>query len=292
MNSAPAGVGPGKIAHETIPTNGVRLHVALAGPERGSQVIMLHGFPEFWYGWRHQIPPLAEAGNWVWAPDQRGYNLSDKPRGLAAYKIDQLAADILGLVDAAGRDRACLVAHDWGTAVAWWLAANFPARVARMVIINGPHPHVFREHLRRNLAQIRRSWYFLFFQIPWLPEALARWMMRRPPRAGSEAARMLTGADPQLYLRAWQQPGALTAMINWYRAAARSRSRPAAPIRIQVPTLLIWGTQDRYLGRELAEPSVDLCEHGRLVHLEGGSHWLHQERPQEVNGLILDFLSN
>jgi pimeloyl-ACP methyl ester carboxylesterase len=266
------------------------LHVALAGPADGPQVILLHGFPEFWYGWRNQVPFLAQGGYRVWAPDQRGYNLSDKPPGITAYSIDRLAADAVGLIDSAGRDKALLVGHDWGAGVAWWVAAKFPERVERLVIINGPHWSIFQRKLRRNPGQMLKSWYFLFFQLPRLPEALWRWSVRGSIAGPAGRNGMFTGADPELYRQAWLQPGALTAMLNWYRAAVRMPSPPPATPRIGVPTLLIWGSRDPYLGREMAQPSVELCDDGRLVYLEDASHWPHHEQADEVNRLIGDFL--
>ena len=160
------------MAPKQILAYGIKLHVVQDGPRTGRLVILLHGFPAFWYGWRRQIPFLAAAGYRVWAPDQRGYNLSAKPTGIAAYSLDQLAADVIGLVDAAGQATALLVGHDWGAAVAWWIASKYPARLARMVIINVPHGAVLMRHLRRNPAQIRKSWYMFFFQLPLLPEIL------------------------------------------------------------------------------------------------------------------------
>ena len=261
-------------------------------------MILLHGFPEFWYGWRHQIPYLAAAGYRVWAPDQRGYNESDKPRGLSAYSIDQLVGDLIGLIDAAGSEKACLVGHDWGGGVAWWAAAKFPERIERMVILNSPHWQVFRRQLRRDPRQMLKSWYFLFFQIPWLPEALARWMMawsaqrlvNDPASPPNEAARMLTGAEPAMVVDAWRQPGALTAMINWYRALLRAPSPLPESPRIRVPTLLIWGSRDPYLVRALAQPSIDLCDNGRLIYFEQAGHWLHHEEASGINPLIGEFL--
>ncbi len=275
-----------------VSTNGLCLHLATAGPVDGPLVILLHGFPEFWYGWRRQIEPLAEAGFRVWAPDQRGYNLSDKPLGVQAYALDQLAADVVGLIDAAGRREAIVVGHDWGAAVAWRLAAQYPDRVARAVILNVPHPEVMMTQLRRNPRQLLRSWYMFMFQIPWLPE---RWLTFR---SGWPLARTLlrtsrpgafTAEDLERYREAWLKGGAMTAMLNWYRAGLQVRQPPTESQRIRPPTLLIWGARDHFLGRELAQPSIARCEQGELAFIEEATHWVQHEEPARVNELILRF---
>lgn len=277
-----------------ITTNGITLHTIVAGPDDGPLVILLHGFPEFWYGWRHQIDALAAAGYRVLAPDQRGYNQSDKPRGIAAYNIDELAADAVGLIDAAGRESAVLVGHDWGAAVAWWAALRFPERLERVAILNVPHPIVMRRHLRNSLSQLAKSWYMFFFQTPWLPE----WMLSRGDysaglRSLRGTSRRGTFSDEDLdqYRAAWSQPGALTGMINWYRALLRARPGRVDSIRVRMPLLMIWGVQDRFLGRELAQPSIELCDQGRVVFLDDATHWVQHEEPQRVNELLLEFLA-
>jgi len=163
MNYTPSVVG---VEHDRIATNGITLHVAQAGPADGELVVLLHGFPEPWWGWRNQIPALAASGFRVLAPDQRGYNFSDKPAGRGAYRMDTLARDIVGLIDATGRNRAAVIGHDWGGAIAWWLATYHPDRVRRVAVLNCPHPLVFSRILRRSPAQLLRSWYMFFFQFP------------------------------------------------------------------------------------------------------------------------------
>ena len=229
-----------KIHFEQIPTNGIRLHTALAGPADGQPVITLHGFPEAWFGWEYQLQTLAEAGFRVIAPDQRGYNLSDKPEGIDNYQIEHLVKDILGLADSLGLDRFHLAGHDWGAIVAWSLALANPERVKHLAIANVPHPAVFRSYLRTHPAQMLKSWYAGFFQIPHLPELFSR--------AGNW--RFLIGAMPgywpeeqqNRYREAWSQPGAITAMINWYRAASRrsksARSPPQPPYGTSKPEIL------------------------------------------------------
>jgi len=279
--------------HRQITANRINLHVVQDGPSTGRFVILLHGFPEFWYGWRQQIPHLAAAGYRVWAPDQRGYNLSDKPDGIAAYTLDELGADVISLMDAAGQETALVVGHDWGAAVAWWVAAKYPARLARMVVINVPHGAVLIKHLRRNFAQMRKSWYMFFFQLPWLPENLARlqnWNMLAQALKNSSRPGTFTDYDLDIYRRAWSQPKAYTSMLNWYRAVMQKPPTPPDNLRITVPTLLIWGAQDRFLGRELAQPSIDLCDDGRLVFFEEATHWVQHEEADRVNELIDIFL--
>jgi len=278
--------------HHQIRTNHLTLHVAAAGPPTGPLILLLHGFPEFWYGWRKQIPALAGTGYRIWAPDQRGYNRSDKPGGVKNYRIELLAGDVLGLMDAAGRQTAFLVGHDWGAAVAWHLAASHPERIDRMAAINVPHPQVMVRHLRRSPRQLLRSWYMLFFQLPWLPEALSRCCSWRFPTSALRNTSLpgtFSNADLQRYREAWSQPGAYSAMLNWYRAAFRMASLPSTNSRISVPTLLIWGAGDRFLGRELARPSIERCDRGRLEFFEQATHWVHHEQADRVNALLIDF---
>ncbi len=176
---------------QQISVNGVSLHVVQAGPVEGPLVILLHGFPEYWYSWQRYIQPLAEAGYRVWVPDQRGYNLSSKPQKKSAYTLDTLAQDITGLMDIAGRDRARVIGHDWGGTVTWWLAMQAPERIERAVIINSVHPLVWMQSLQRSPAQFFRGWYLRFFQLPRLPEAVLR-------RKKLDCARLLAdGKQPQ-----------------------------------------------------------------------------------------------
>jgi len=277
--------------HRTFLTNGVRLHAVVAGPEDGPLLILLHGFPELWYGWRHQIEPLAAAGFHVIAPDQRGYNRSDKPQGVRAYNLDALALDVMGLLDALGRQKACIAAHDWGGAVAWWLGMKHADRIERLAFLNMPHLKVMDRNLWRNPAQRRKSTYIFLFQLPWLPELyLSRDDWKKATRALRSTSRpgTFTETDLAIYRAAWSQPGAMTAMLNWYRAALRARPRWPPDLRVHVPTLLIWGTQDRFLGVEMAQPSIDLCDDGRLVLIDEATHWVQHEEPERVNGLLLE----
>ncbi|PSQ87035.1 MAG: alpha/beta hydrolase [Bacteroidetes bacterium QS_4_64_154] len=273
---------------------GVRLHVRVAGPDDGPLVVLLHGFPEFWYGWRHQIPALAEAGCRVVVPDQRGYNWSGAPRAVAAYDLDLLADDVCALIEAAGRDRASVVGHDWGAMVGWHLAHTHPERLRRLAILNVPHPHVFRTTLRSSPAQLLRNTYALFFQIPALPE----WLLGRNDGQGfaallrwSSHSDTFDDTDLTLYRRAWQRPGRLRGMLNWYRAAARRALRTAPPSApIDVPTLVAWGAQDVALHRRMAAPSAAMCTDGHLEVIDDATHWVQHDATATINRLLRDHL--
>jgi pimeloyl-ACP methyl ester carboxylesterase len=287
-------VEQGPIAHSYAELGRLRLHYVEAGA--GPLVVLLHGFPEYWYSWRHQLPALAAAGYHVVAPDMRGYNLSSKPRRLRAYDVDDLARDVAALVRHCGAARAAaLVGHDWGAGVAWVCAMRYPRLTERLVILNVPHPVRMLEGLR-TARQLRKSWYIFLFQLPWLPEALFRardYAMirdvfhRDPLRPGA-----FTQADVKRYVEAMARPGALTGAINYYRAFVRKGLREGTrTIRpIDLPTLVIWGEQDRYLGPELAAPPRRWVPHARVERLLDASHFVQNDRPERVNTLLLDFL--
>jgi pimeloyl-ACP methyl ester carboxylesterase len=275
-----------------VVTNDVTLRVAMAGRRDGRLIIFLHGFPEFWFCWRKQIPFFAEKGFCVWVPDQRGYNQSDKPTTRASYRIDVLARDVAGLIDAAGRERAIIVGHDWGAAVAWRVAQDFPERVEKLVVMNGPHPGVMRRALRSDAKQRRKSWYIFFFQLPVLPELLLGGSdFARLARSLARSARPDTFDEAMLsrYRAAWREPGAMRAMLEWYRAI---RLRPPRPRhrRVAPPTLILWGRRDAFLEVMLAERSLARCDAGRLVVFEEGTHWLHVEEAERVNREVASFL--
>lgn len=276
-----------------IRTNGIALHTVIAGAPDAPPVILLHGFPEFWYGWRNQITALADAGLRVIVPDQRGYNLSDKPERVNQYAIDELVRDMTGLMDALGYDRVKLVGHDWGAMVAWWTALRHPERLEKLAILNVPHPKVFAKTLNSKPIQMLRSTYAMFFQLPALPEALwglggykfAADMMPRTANAGSFSAE-----DMIKYREAWRKPGAMTAMLNWYRAYVRVPPPPPTTARISVPTLMIWGAKDPFLDRSMAQPSIDLCDNGELVMVDDATHWVQHDQPTLVNEKLIAYL--
>jgi pimeloyl-ACP methyl ester carboxylesterase len=273
---------------------GVRLHYVEAGPADGLPVVLLHGFPEFWYSWRRQLPALAAAGLRAIAPDMRGYNLSDKPRGRRAYDTDRLADDVAGLIGSLGVESAHVVGHDWGGVAAYATAMRHPEVVRRLVVLNVPHPARMIAALR-TVRQLRRSWYVFMFQIPALPERLLAHddyaFAKRSLRAG--AARGAFGnEDLELYAQAWSQPGALTGMLNYYRAIPlRTPGQTlAAMTPIVAPTLVIWGERDRYIGSELAEPEPRWVPDVRVQRIPDATHWVQHEAPERVNELLVEFL--
>ncbi|GGL24894.1 alpha/beta hydrolase [Halarchaeum grantii] len=262
----------------------VSLHCVAAGDPADPLVVLLHGFPEFWYEWRDYVGRFVDAGYRVLVPDQRGYNLSEKPDGARAYRTSALARDVLGLVESEDRTSAHLLGHDWGAAVAWEVALRHPDAVDRLGIVNVPHPSAFEAALRSNPAQMRRSWYVFFFQLPRLPE----WYARRDgfaffERAMVEDARpgAFEAGDVDRYRRAWSREGALTAMLDWYRALLRHRDDPPRET-VTAPTLVAWGDRDRALLPELAAASLDYCRDGRLERFPEATHWLPHEYPERV----------
>jgi pimeloyl-ACP methyl ester carboxylesterase len=276
-----------------IETNGVRLHVRQAGPDDGAPVVLLHGFPEFWYGWHRQIDSLADDGYRVLAPDGRGYNRSDKPDGVRAYHIDTLAGDVIGLLDAHGYECASLVGHDWGALVGWWLVFEYPDRIDRLCVINVPHPGVFGDALRRSWRQRFASSYALFFQIPWLPEAILsarNWKLLTSMLTNSSRAGTFSAYDLQRYRSAWEQSGKLTGMLNWYRALGRNTDVFARHDRVSIPTLVLWGERDKALRPELAPRSAAMCDNGSIEMFKDATHWLQHENPDAVTDRLLTFL--
>jgi pimeloyl-ACP methyl ester carboxylesterase len=275
--------------HEGV-VNNVRLHWVEAGS--GAPVVLLHGFPQMWWEWRHQIAALAAAGYRAVAPDLRGYNLSEKPRGVAAYRVERLVADVQGLIRTLGVERAHVVGHDWGGIVAWWLAMTAPERVDRLAVLNAPHPEAFKREILTP-DQVLRSWYAAAFQLPVLPEAAFRAggfaLIERIFRASSIRPGAFSDEDIRRYREAAARPGAIRAMINYYRAAARHRSPPTRTI--PHPTLLIWGERDEALTVRLTEGLEEWVPAIRVERLPDASHWVAEECPDEVNRLLIGFLA-
>lgn len=287
----------GEVVVEDGGGSGVRLHYVEAGS--GPLIVLLHGFPEYWYSWRHQIPALAAAGFRVVAPDMRGYNLSDKPRGVRSYRMGALVADVRGLIAALGESRAIVVGHDWGGVIAWFVAMQCPEMVDKLVILNAPHPASFARGWR-NLRQLRKSWYIAAFQLPRLPEARIRAGNYRiirqlfssvVRRDGKRPRRAFSREEIEGYVNALGQPNALTSTLNYYRALIRyGRDASRVTRRVTSPALLIWGEHDPYLGVELTEGLEPWAESLRVARLPDAGHWMQNEQPSHVNHLIVEFI--
>lgn len=281
-----------EIRTEFVAANGLRFEVDMCGG--GDRLALcLHGFPEHSYSWRHQLPLLAGLGYRAWAPNLRGYGETTRPEGVAHYAMEYLLADVAGLIDAAGAREAVLIGHDWGGVIAWEFARRNICPLTKLVILNAPHPALFARGIR-SAAQLRRSWYMFFFQLPWLPE----WVFGRKGARAIGAAFRDMAADKsrfpedvlEVYRRHALRPGALTAMINYYRAAFRGRGAAGASGIIETPTLVIWGEEDAALGRELNDGLEDLVSHCSLRYLPGVSHWVQQEAPEKVNAILSPWL--
>ncbi len=271
-----------------VPTNGIELHVVEAGPQDGPPVLLLHGFPEFWYAWHRQIAALARAGFRVVAPDQRGYNVSDKPKDLAGYRVDNLVRDALGLLDALGHDRVYLAGHDWGGSIAWRLAIDHPERVRALVVFNMGHPLAWDDVAAAGGGEPVTSWYRSFFRLPWLPQLVARaggWAplvgsLRDTSRPGT-----FSDEDLDLYRAAWARDGAMGRMIDWYRADPV----PVGEGTVQVPTRVVWGRQDAFLPFALAGASVARCRDAELRERDDLGHWLLHEDPVYTSRALIEF---
>jgi pimeloyl-ACP methyl ester carboxylesterase len=278
--------------HREIITNGIRMHYVTQG--EGPLVVLLHGFPEFWYSWRYQIPFLAEHGYMVVAPDLRGYNDTDKPR--RGYDIPTLLLDIVGLIKGLGREKAVIVGHDWGGVLAWAFAMRYPHMTQRLIVLNAPHPGAFARELRK-AKQRRMSWYVFFFQIPWLPDyLLTRNHAELIGKLIYESAVQKAAFPPEVLLRyqeAMSKPRAVTSSLNYYRALVRRNPfklfKDRAQRIITVPTLLIWGEQDVALSIELTEGLEQWVPNIQVRRIPDSGHWVQQEKPDTVNEFILLF---
>jgi pimeloyl-ACP methyl ester carboxylesterase len=281
------------LAHRQVRANGIELYCAEQGEPTAPLLILLHGFPEFWFAWRDYMSVLAASGFYVVAPDQRGYDLSDKPRGIDAYRLDTLADDIADLASALGHETFQIVGHDWGGSVAWSLAARHSTRLKRMVVLNAPHPAVWLRAMSNDPEQRRKSGYVRFLQTPWLPEALLRLgrydgLSKAFATARPEA---FTADVMQAYRTAWRRPGALTAMLNWYRALLRQAVTMPAPGTLSPPCLVLWGDRDPFAIRKLAEASAALCAEAEVVHLPGVGHWIIHDAHETVLAHLRRFLT-
>jgi len=278
-----------------VDSSGVRIHVVEQGPEDGAPVLFVHGFPEFWWSWRHQMEAVAQAGYRAVALDLRGFGESDRPEGVAAYALPNSFGDLNVVIDSVG-GRAAVVSHDWGGALGWAYAALAPDKVERCVVMNAPHPNAYAD-LGHHLDQLQASWYMFFFQFEGVAEdvlsrndydLLRSWFY-------DTATVKLADADIARYLELFARPGALTAGLNWYRANVPpagylSDQRLELPT-ITCPSMLLWGLHDAYLTFELGRRAGEFVDAPFALHaLPECGHWIQQEQPEQVNRLLLDFL--
>jgi epoxide hydrolase 4 len=271
--------------------NDVTLHYVEAG--EGPLIVLLHGFPEFWFGWRLQISPLAAAGFRVVAPDTRGYNLSSRPEGVAAYSADRLADDIAGLIRDLGAESAFVVGHDWGGTIAWTLAMKYPDLVDRLAILDAAHPRSLSKGLAHP-RQLSRSWYFFFFALPDVPERVVRRnRFRFFQNFLRDAKPAYTPQEMDRYVESWSKQGAPTAMINYYRCSVRPPKGAKVDVRtVTAPTLAIWGQDDRFLGDGVREiDRADVPNLDRIEQIPGASHWVHHDAHERVTRLLIDFFA-
>jgi pimeloyl-ACP methyl ester carboxylesterase len=276
------------LTHRFIRSNGTDLHVVDAGDRRGAPIILLHGFPDFWWGWRHVIGPLVDAGRRVIVPDMRGYGRSDAPQNVESYHLDILVGDVIGLADALDVQRFDLAGHDWGGIVAWSVAARRPDRVAKLVAVAAPHPDTVGRAIRLDPRQLGRSLYVGLFKLPRVPELILsarRFALLRHSLVSSSQPGTFSTSVLARYIQAWGGRGRLRAMLNYYRALRTCH----APIgRIGVPTVVIWGGRDRFLGQILGRLALGQCNDARLTVLGEVTHWVPQEDP---NAIVVALLS-
>jgi len=279
--------------HKNIITNDIRIHYVTQGT--GPLVVLMHGFPEFWYSWRHQIPFLASLGYTVVAPDLRGYNDSDKPT--KGYDVSTLLRDIVGLIKGLGYEKAVIIGHDWGGVLAWAFAMRYPQMTEKLIGLNAPPPWTYAREMR-TWKQMRKSWYVLFFQLPWLPEYLLgrnhAEMIARMLRGSAVQKSAFPAEALQRYREAMSKAGALTASLNYYRMLVR---RPRAnsglfSATVSAPTLLIWGAQDIALDIAMTHGLEQWVPNIQVKHIPDSGHWVQQEKPDLVNQYIREFLGN
>jgi len=283
----------------SIQANELTFHALAAGPDGGPLVVLLHGFPELALSWRHQLRALGNAGYRAVAPDQRGYGRTTR-RG--PYDTFTLSDDIAALIAALGRQTAIIVGHDWGGGVAWTLAQRHPEVVEKLVVANCPPPSVMARSFLKNPAQLRKSWYMFFFQIPFLPEW---WLSRNGAAAvaksliaGTNSPTAFSAMDLAQYQDAFSDRRAARAAVDWYRQAMRHplRARELERVKVSAPTLVLWGQKDRFIGQELIEGKdfVDVFSTGntaRIEYLANAGHFVQNESPKQFNALLLDWLA-
>lgn len=278
--------------HRFIDANGVKLHVVVGGG--GPLVMLLHGWPECWATWRHVLQPLKDAGFTVAACDLRGFNLSEKPPEVSDYKTSTVCEDIAALIKTLGFQKAHVIGHDWGGAVAWRLAQQRDDVVDKLVVINCPHPGLFAKRLARSPKQLKSSYYMFVFQVPWLAEkllsrddfqVLVNMMRYQPKKKGA-----FDDEDVRVFKEAMGQPGAVTSSLNYYRAAFREavkgkqgkQGNGAARKIVERPTMILWGMDDAALNPEALDGHENVARDLKIVRLESCSHWVQHDKPEAI----------
>ena len=276
------------VTDRTCEVGDVTIHYVEAGS--GPLIVLLHGFPEFWYSWRNQIPALAAAGFHVVAIDLRGYNDSSKPHGIDAYRLPELAKDIAGVITQIGEGPCVLAGHDWGGAVAWLTAMLYPELVSRLIILNSPHPVAYLREMRRSPRQKWRARYQLLFHPPWLAEFVMRRFRYALLRRALARLGSFTSEEIERYVEAWMKPGALTGMANYYRAMRQRKGMRGLIRRIDIPTLMIWGDLDPFFTKETLRDFGEYVPDLRIEHISYVGHFVQTDAPGKVNQLMIGFV--
>jgi pimeloyl-ACP methyl ester carboxylesterase len=292
MNAAP-------ITTQFAQVNGLRLHYASSGERGRPLIVLLHGFPEFWFAWQHQLGALGQT-HFVVAPDTRGINLSEKPAELREYRAHRVAADIVALAQSLGYEEFTLVGHDWGGAIAYTIAIQHAQRVRRLVILNAVHPAIFVRELRDSPEQAAASQYIHKYRRADAVERLSRndfaELIEGMVSTDGSVPAWFDADTRRRYIEAWSQPGALQAALNYYRAGALfppQAGEPALPdldasaLVVRAPTLMLWGQRDRFLLPGCAQQLEHVIPDLRVERFPQASHWIAHEEPEAVSRLIL-----
>jgi pimeloyl-ACP methyl ester carboxylesterase len=277
-----------------VPVGDIRLHVVQAGPADGPPLVLLHGYPEFWWGWRLLLPGLVKAGFRVIVPDQRGYNASDKPEGVEAYSREHQQQDILGLIETLGHESVNLAGHDMGAGVAWMIAIKHPEKVRKLIIFGVGHPLAYEEAKKTEAKQETVTWYRTFFQLPVIPEIVGRlgnWRLLVDNIRATGREGIFSDDEMDVYRYAWDRDNAMHYMLNWYRAFAASPNTIAGDGRVRMPTKIIWGYKDAYSESRLANLSASNCDKAEVVILPDAGHWLLHEEPSVITQMMVEFVN-
>lgn len=276
----------------------VRLHYVQTGSDDKPLMLFIHGYPEFWYSWRFQLKKFSEEYRCV-AIDQRGYNLSDKPKPVESYAVDELTGDVRDVIEGLGYKKTIVVAHDWGGLVAWKFAESYPEMVDKLICCNIPRPGAFGQRIRNSWSQFRKSWYMFFYQNARIPELLCVAddmkmldLCFRGKEMGIRNSENFTDDDLEAWKYSFSMNGAsFKYPINYYRNIFSGKSR-GKDIMLDMPVLIIWGTGDGALDVEAAEDSLKTLRNGTMKKIPGASHWVQQDEPEKVNQYIAQFLKD